>query len=136
MQEMDYGPLVDEATNMLLQGFGAMTDELFKETLIISNEPPNKFAKLPTHVKMSIIQNVFQKGLAQTLASLLTLSGGQVTEKEIFSVGTTVLKHHFKMYIKGFKEMQNAGNLGKGSEGGAGSEPRADGDVAQAEHGS
>lgn len=113
----DYKQIVDEGVEVLIQSFGLVTDELFKKSLVVSHES-NPFGDLPEHIKMAILQNAFHKSLAQSMASVALLGRETVTEKEVFSAGTMVLRKHYDDYLKFFKEAyaRNKKAMGQGSQ--------------------
>lgn len=115
-QKADYTEIVDHGVSILIKGFSLTTKELFEEFSVLSVEK-NPFASLPPPIKMAIVQNAFYQSLAQCLASLVVTGKGQgISEKEIFSSGTMVLRHHFDAYVKEFKNAKKS--MDKGPEGG------------------
>jgi hypothetical protein len=115
LNEQETAHLVSQGIEALVGGFSITVSTLFEKPLIVSNEQ-NAFAELPKAIQITIVRNALQVVLAQTLASVAIIADGQISDKEVFSSGSAVLKRYYTDYLKEMRAHLNENPMDKGPE--------------------
>lgn len=90
--------LAKDAVNCLVGGFGAVIEETFRPSVIISSES-NPFGNFTPVLKQQAVNSAFAKCVAQNLASIF-IEYPQVQQIEIYNSFMTMLKAETDMYHK------------------------------------
>ena len=117
MTDAELSKLRDEGIAALMDGFSVVISALFEKSPIVSKEQ-NPFGELPKPVQVMMMRNALQMTLAQTMAAVTLISGDKLTEKEMMSSTTLVLKKYYTDYLKHMRSVDGKTDMGEGSKAG------------------